>query len=172
MFIGPMVQLDWIMAILLTLRIGAVAITTVKQMFRQIWINPAQRDYPKIVWRFSENKPIADYLLKSVTFRVVSSYLAIYCILWLAGKEAYPLTSAALQSSIYIDNLIIKVFAVGESYELRKQLYRYSVAQVSNKEWASSYAPVLTNLAPELCNCSLLSFESIKDESLKILRLH
>lgn len=43
MLTGPKLQLD-VMAVLLNFQVGAVALTAyVKQMFRQIWIDPAQR---------------------------------------------------------------------------------------------------------------------------------
>lgn len=103
MLIGPKLQLD-VMAILLRFRIGAVAMTAdVKQMFRQILIDPAQRDYQRLVWRFSEDEQISDYVLKTVTFGVAPSpYLAIRCMLWLAqvGEKTHPLASADRKSVV------------------------------------------------------------------------
>lgn len=86
-----------VMTVLLLFRIGAVALTAdVKQMFRQIWLNPDQRDYQRIIWRFSEGDPLSHYLLKTVTFGVAPSpYLAICCLIQLAeeGENSYPLAS-------------------------------------------------------------------------------
>ncbi|XP_071648494.1 uncharacterized protein [Temnothorax longispinosus] len=78
---GPKLQPD-IVAVLLLFRANPVAITAdVKQMFRQIWINPEHRDYQRIVWRFLESDPILDYLLTTVIFgSTASPFLAIYCL--------------------------------------------------------------------------------------------
>src|SRR5580765_393430 len=102
---GPKLQQD-LMAILLRFCIGSVALTAdVKQMFRQIWIEPSQCDYQRIVWRFSEDDPISDYRLKTVTFGIAPSpYLAIRCLLQLAkdGRDSHPMASATLTSSLYV----------------------------------------------------------------------
>ncbi|XP_071632823.1 uncharacterized protein [Temnothorax longispinosus] len=101
---GPKLQQD-LLAILLRFRAEAIALTAdVKQMFRQIWINPEQCDYQRIVWRFSESDPILDYLLKTVTFGFTTSlFLAIYCLLQLAHqyREKYPLAFAAFLEALY-----------------------------------------------------------------------
>lgn len=93
---GPKLQQD-IMAILLGCHVELVALTAnVKQMFRQIWLNPAQCDYQRIVWRFSDSDPILHYILRTVTFGITSSpYLAICCLLHLATecRDEYPLLS-------------------------------------------------------------------------------
>lgn len=70
---GPKLQQD-LMAILLHFCVGSVDLTAdVKEMFRQIWLEPKQRDYQKIIWRFSEDDPISDYRLKTVTFGITPS---------------------------------------------------------------------------------------------------
>jgi len=59
--VGPKLQAD-VMDVLIKFRIGAVTLTAdVKQMFRQIWIHPSQRDYQRIVWHFSEDEPWQTY---------------------------------------------------------------------------------------------------------------
>lgn len=68
LFVRPKLQTD-VLALLIKFRIGAVALTAdVKQMFRQIWIHPTQRDYQRIVWHFSEEEPVADYRLRTVWY--------------------------------------------------------------------------------------------------------
>ncbi|XP_071579730.1 uncharacterized protein [Temnothorax nylanderi] len=136
-FSGPKLQQD-LLAILIRFRAEPVALTAdVKQMFRQVWINPEQCDYQRIVWRFSESDPILDYILKTVTFGLTCSpFLAIYCLLQLATlhREEYPLAFAALFEALYVDDVVVSVRTVEQARALRDQLYRFSEAPASNSE--------------------------------------
>lgn len=122
---GPKLQQN-IVSIQLRFRFGAVAVTAdVKQMFKQIWIEPSQRDYQRIVWRFVDTEPISDYRLNSVTFGVTPSpYLAIRCLMQLAeeGRYSHPLAARVLSSSLYVDDVVASVGSVEEARELRDQL--------------------------------------------------
>ncbi|XP_071571139.1 uncharacterized protein [Temnothorax nylanderi] len=159
---GPKLQSD-IVVILLRIRIGLVALTAdVKQMFLQILVKLGQCDYQRIVWRFSEDNPISDYLLLTVIFGLTCSpYLAIACLLKLAAEDkvSYPLAAAALEERVYVDDVVASVESEEKArFELRK--------------WASSHPSVLADLDPKLCSQSLLSFESPEDQFLKVLGLH
>lgn len=173
---GPKLHLD-VMAVLLRFRIGAVAITAdVKQMFRQVWLDSRQCDYQRVVWHFSERDRISDYRLKTVTFGVAPSpYLAIRCLLQLAteGETKYPLASAALKSSLYVDDVVASASSTSEARELRDQLQSLlGGAGFELRKWASSHSAVLAGLEPDLCNNSLLSFEPVEEPFLKVLGLH
>ncbi|XP_071576422.1 uncharacterized protein [Temnothorax nylanderi] len=172
---GPKLQPD-IVAVLLLFRAEPVAITAdVKQMFRQIWIHPKQRDYQRIVWRFSESEPILDYLLKTVTFGTKASpFLAIYCLLKLAhdNRSKYPLVYAALLESLYVDDVVVSVRTVEQAIALRDQLLElFRSAGFELRKWASSHPAALGGLDPEICSQKTLSFESADDQALKVLGL-
>ncbi|XP_071577903.1 uncharacterized protein [Temnothorax nylanderi] len=172
---GPKLQQD-LLAILIRFRAEPVALTAdVKQMFRQVWINPEQCDYQRIVWRFSESDPILDYILKTVTFgSTCSPFLAIYCLLQLATlhREEYPLAFAALFEALYVDDVVVSVRTVEQARALRDQLLSLlRSAGFELRKWASSHPAALDGLDPQLCNPSELSFESSEDQSLKVLGL-
>ncbi|XP_071571819.1 uncharacterized protein [Temnothorax nylanderi] len=172
---GPKLQQD-LLAILIRFRAEPVALTAdVKQMFHQVWINPEQCDYQRIVWRFSESDPILDYILKTVTFGLTCSpFLAIYCLLQLATlhREEYPLAFAALFEALYVDNIVVSVRTVEQACALRDQLLSLlRSAGFELRKWASSHPAALDGLDPQLCNPSELSFESSEDQSLKVLGL-
>lgn len=85
-------------------------------MFRQILIEPGQRDYQRIVWRFSEEEPVADYRLTTVTFGIAPSpYLAIRCLMQLAeeGQHSHPLASRVLRLSLYVDDIVASLLCKG-----------------------------------------------------------
>ncbi|XP_077282088.1 uncharacterized protein LOC143908338 [Temnothorax americanus] len=172
---GPKLQTD-IVVILLRFRVGRVALTAdVKQMFLRILVERGQCDYQRIVWRFSENDPILDYLMLTVTFGLTCSpFLAIACLLKLAteGKVSYPLAAAALEESVYVDDVVASAESEGEARELQRQLQALlKTAGFELRKWASSHPSVLADLDPELCSQSLLSFESSEDQFLKVLGL-
>ncbi|XP_077259080.1 uncharacterized protein LOC143895662 [Temnothorax americanus] len=172
---GPKLQTD-IVVILLRFRVGRVALTAdVKQMFLRILVERGQCDYQRIVWRFSENDPILDYLMLTVTFGLTCSpFLAIACLLKLAteGKVGYPLAAAVLEESVYVDDVVASAESEGEARELQRQLQALlKTAGFGLRKWASSHPSVLAGLDPELCSQSLLSFESLEDQFLKVLGL-
>ena len=172
---GPKLQ-DDIMAILIRFRVGKVALTAdVRQMFRQIWISPSQRDFQRIVWRFSEEEPVADYRLSTVTFGVAPSpYLAIRCLLELAeeGSRSHPLAAEALRQALYVDDIVASASTVDEARKLRDQLRSLlGGAGLELRKWASSHTSALEGLKTELCSDSMLTFDST-DEYHKILGLH
>ncbi|XP_071579232.1 uncharacterized protein [Temnothorax nylanderi] len=172
---GPRLQPD-IVTVLLLFRAEPVAITAdVKQMFRQIWINPEHRNYQRIVWRFSESDPILDYILKTVTFgNTASPFLAIYCLLKLAydNRDKYPLVYGALLESLYVDDVVASVRNVERAIALRDQLLElFQSAGFELRKWASSHPAALEGLDPGICSQKMLSFESTEDQALKVLGL-
>ena len=173
---GPKLQQD-IVSVLLRFRLGKVALTAdVKQMFRQIWIDKSQRDYQRVVWRFSEEEPIADYRLTTVTFGISPSpYLAIRCLLQLAEESTadYPLAARALQTALYVDDIVISVDSEEEARALRDQLdILLAQAGFPLRKWASSHSSVLDDIAVEARSASMLTFDSETDIFLKVLGLH
>ncbi len=75
---GPKLQKD-IATILLSFRIhNYVFMADIKQMSRQILLHPAQRDFQRILWRFSPEDPLREYILNTLVYGIKSSaYLAI-----------------------------------------------------------------------------------------------
>ena len=75
---GPKLQND-LVGILLNFRLHKFVFTCdIKQMFRNILVNPDDRIYQRLLWRFSPNDTILHYQINVVTFGVVCSpYLAI-----------------------------------------------------------------------------------------------
>ncbi|XP_071577995.1 uncharacterized protein [Temnothorax nylanderi] len=172
---GPKLQTD-IFVILLRFRIGRVALTAdVKQMFLRILVELGHCNYQRIVWRFSEDEPILDYLMLTVVFGLTCSpFLAIACLLKLAaeGKASYPLAAAILEESVYVDDVVASVDSEEEARELQQQLQALlGAAGFELRKWASSHPSILANLSPQLCSRSLLSFESPEEQFLKVLGL-
>ncbi|XP_030759066.1 uncharacterized protein LOC115884583 [Sitophilus oryzae] len=109
LFIGPKLQQD-IASILLTFRFHLyVFICDIKQMYRQILIQPQFQNFQRIIWRFSSDEPIQEYKLLTVTYGVSSApYLALRTLQELAnqGESHFPLAAKAIKKNIYIDDAI------------------------------------------------------------------
>lgn len=78
LFKGPKLQPD-ILKIFLQFRLHYyVLCADMKMMYRNIWVNPAQCDYQRIVYRFSPTEPIQDFRLLTVVYGLNSSpFLAL-----------------------------------------------------------------------------------------------
>ncbi|XP_032690610.1 uncharacterized protein LOC116853592 [Odontomachus brunneus] len=92
LMIGPTIQ-NSLIEIMIRFRMHKIALTgDIKKMYRQVIIDPQDRDYQRILWRYSLDEPIREYRLNTVTYGEPSpSYLAIKCICKLAeiGDHAY-----------------------------------------------------------------------------------
>ncbi|KAJ8978751.1 hypothetical protein NQ317_015661 [Molorchus minor] len=76
-------------------------------MYLQIQLQPAHRDYHRILWRFSPDEPLREYRLNTVTVGISSSpFLAIRTLRELANLESqtYPEASRLLLNDTYVDD--------------------------------------------------------------------
>ncbi|XP_045477890.1 uncharacterized protein LOC123683037 [Harmonia axyridis] len=109
LLIGPKLQKD-IFVILLNFRVHTFVFTAdIKQMYRQILIQPSHRDYQRILWRFSPSEPIGAYRLNTVTYGVApASFLALRTLSQLAEDEgaSFPNASKILLRDIYVDDIV------------------------------------------------------------------
>lgn len=67
------------------------------------------RNFQRILWRFSFDESIEEYRLNTVTYgQACALYLAVQCLRQLAteGMEHYPFAARALLSDTYIDDVI------------------------------------------------------------------
>ena len=85
LLVGPVLQ-DNLIYIVMRFRTYEVALTAdLQKMYRQVLVDIKNRDFQRIVWRFSPNEPIREYCLNTVTYgQACASYLAIHCLKQLA----------------------------------------------------------------------------------------
>ena len=71
--VGPVIQ-DRVFSILTRFRTFPIVITSdIAKMYRQVLINPAQRDLQRILWRTHESDPIQEFTLNTVTYGTASA---------------------------------------------------------------------------------------------------
>lgn len=152
---GPKLQAD-IATLLLRFRTYRFAFTAdIRQMYRQILVRPEDRDFQRILWRFSDQDSIQSYRLNTVTYGVSSApYLALRTLKQLAidqGKH-YPQARQVLLNSIYVDDLLAGGSSELEVLELKHQVRELLMAGgFELRKWATNYPRLLKNIPTEHC---------------------
>ncbi|XP_011859104.1 PREDICTED: uncharacterized protein LOC105556616 [Vollenhovia emeryi] len=125
LLVGSKLQ-DNIIDIVMRFRLPAIAVTAdLQKMYRQILIHPNDRDYQRILWRFSPSDPITEYKLNTVTYgQACAPFLAIRCVRQLAeeGANEFSEASRVLLNDLYVDDIITGVNCEDEAIQLISQL--------------------------------------------------
>ena len=120
---GPTIQ-PKLFEHLLRFRVHKYVLTAdIAQMYRQVLIDPRDRQYQKILWQ--RNGEIETYQLNTVTFGVSAApYLAIRTLLQLAKDEEhrYPRASVALTHDFYVDDWITGADSLDEILKTRDEM--------------------------------------------------
>lgn len=177
LFSGPKLQQN-LAVLLLRFRYYKIVFTAdIKQMYRQIWIHPNDRNYQRILWRFSPTEKVREFQLNTVTYGISSSpFLAIRTILQLA-KEAqlnFPDASKILTSDIYIDDIISGAGDVDKGLALQKELIQVlKGGGFELRKWASNHSSLISSLPSDFCQQEFRSFDDSTSNccSIKILGL-
>lgn len=107
--IGPNVQSD-LFSILLRFRKHAVVmIGDIAKMYRQVLIDPSQRNLQLIVWRDNPESELNHFQLNTVTYGTASAaFLATRCLkqISLDNSADYPVESKIISNDFYVDDLL------------------------------------------------------------------
>lgn len=112
--------------IILRFRLFKIALNAdIKQMYRQVLIDPAYRQLQLVLWRDTFNKPLKTYSLNTVTYGMkYASHSAVRALRQLAidSRNQYPNASSVTLSSFYMDDLVVSVDTEDEAFELQHEL--------------------------------------------------
>lgn len=144
--------------------------TDVRKMFRQFKMHPEDLNFQKILWRFSANDDIKEYVLLTVTYGMKSSpFLAIRCMIELANmsKERFPLAARATELERYMDDYFSGADTDDEVVRLYEEL-REMLAQFGLElgKWKTNSPKLL-----ERINCDFDNVE-LSDEYASVLGLN
>ncbi|GFV36226.1 integrase catalytic domain-containing protein [Trichonephila clavipes] len=81
----------------------------IKKMYRQILVDPNQRDLQRIMWKTSADAPVKTYKLATVTYRKVSApFLATRTLKALADEEKaeFPDAADVICNDSYMDDIL------------------------------------------------------------------
>ncbi|XP_050437636.1 uncharacterized protein LOC126843885 [Adelges cooleyi] len=176
MYTGPKLQPD-IQIVLLRSRLWQyLFMADIKQMYRQILVQPADRDYLRIFWRFYPNSTIEEYRLCTVTYGTSAApYQALRTIRELAnvdGKQ-YPLAAAVLLNDTFVDDILTGANSTEDALECQSQLIKLcALAKFELRKWISNNDQVLQAVADDDRAMSpFILFNTGEQHELKVLGL-
>ncbi|XP_011252903.1 uncharacterized protein LOC105249275 [Camponotus floridanus] len=153
--IDPKLQME-ITSILLRWRQHKYVYTAdIAKMYRQILIDPRDRDYQRIVWYNGDNSAIQDYQLLTITYDTASApFLALRVLKQLVKDEgvAFPLAIPILQDNIYMDDVLFGADDILLLHQSREQLCALlSCGGFHLHKWVSNSSTLLSDI-PEECH--------------------
>jgi len=143
---------DNIINIILRFRLHAIAITAdLKKMYRQILVDDKDRDYQRILWRFSATEPVEMFRLNTVTYGLACApFLAIRCVKYLASNADRKLSRASrvLASDLYVDDILTGVDSKDNAITLIAQLKALlSSGGFEPHKWRSNCIEIISSAA-------------------------
>ncbi|XP_075157895.1 uncharacterized protein LOC142231162 [Haematobia irritans] len=161
---GPVLQNDLTILILRWRFYRFVLNGDIQQMYRQILVDSSDTPFQRILFRKSQDDPIQDFELKTVTFGLnCAPYLAIRTMIQLANdvQDKYPLASHILKSCMYVDDALIGAHSIPIAIATRDQLIQaLNSAGFSIRKWISNRKAILHGLPEDrLLYSDFLEFE-------------
>jgi len=153
MYTGPKLQPD-IKLVLLRARLWKyLFMADIKQMYRQILVRPADRDYLRILWRFSSTTPIDEYRLCTVTYGTSAApFQALRTVRELAKVDGvkWPIAAAVLLTDTFVDDILTGANSTEAALECQSQLIKLcAMAQFQLRKWASNNNQLLETVPEE-----------------------
>jgi hypothetical protein len=151
MMIGPKIQ-DDLFSILIRFRTHIYVLSAdIEKMYRQIWIEPKQRQLLQIVWRENPEEELRTYQLNTVTYGTACApYLAIKTLQKLADDESleFPEAAEVIMKDFYVDDLLTGTDSLEEGMKLQRDIIEVLRRGGFNlRKWNSNNDELLENLA-------------------------
>lgn len=154
MHAGPKLQND-ILSVLVRFRFKSIAVVgDIKEMFSQIVVNPADRNYHRILWRNLDSKqPIQTYEAVRLPFGDrASPFLAQFVVKGHAENNSrlFPVGSLTCLQDMYVDDVITGASSVEAAIETRREVSKLlSSAGFIVRKWCSNNAEVMQDVPLE-----------------------
>lgn len=169
LLVGPTLQED-LFSILIRFRCHKFVLTAdIEKMYRQIWVDPKQRDLLRILWREHESQHLRIYKLKTVTYGTACApYLAVKTLQTLAQREksAYPKAARVTMRDFYVDDLLTGADSLEAAKSLRDQLIQMlNTGGFNLRQWNSNSNHLLDDLSSKMTENKLQPFPSDSNHS-------
>lgn len=156
--IGPTIQSD-LFTIIIRFRQHNIVLTgDITKMYRQINIDPAQRDLQRIVWRDSPEAQLGHFRLNTVSYGTASaSFLSTRCINQLAIEQldSFPHEAKTIMTDFYVDDLLTGSHDIDSMITIRKNITDIlNSAGFELRKFASNDPRVLEDLSNKHENIS------------------
>ena len=152
LMVGPKLQ-DDLFSILIRFRFFKVALSAdVAKMYRQVGLDPRDRDFMRLLWRFSEDEPVQTFRLTRVIYGVASSsYHSIRCLREAAQLDGVPIAAKeAILRDFYVDDILTGASSIEEAEQLLNDLIQtLERVQFGLKKWTSNVPSLVLALPAE-----------------------
>ncbi|GAB1865895.1 Gag-pol protein [Camponotus japonicus] len=132
-------------------------------MYRQILVDPRDRDFQRIVWYDKEFAIIQDYQLATVTYGTAAApFLALRVLKQLVEDEgnAFPLAAPILNNNIYVDDVLFGDDDIPLLRQTREQLCGLLArGKFHLHKWASNNAALLADVSDSQSGNQTLTLE-------------
>lgn len=109
LMVGPHTQQEHLPILLRFITLPVVVCADIEKKFRQVFINPMDRNFMRIIWRKSSQDSIQHYRLTTVTcgtaFSPCQSTRALHELAF-DEKIEFPFSSAAVLKDFYVNELL------------------------------------------------------------------
>lgn len=171
--IGPTIQNDLFSILLRFRQHSYVLIADLAKMYRQILVEPEQRNLQRIVWRNSPEEEVTHFQLNTVTYGTSSaSFLSTRCLQQVAydNLNSYPTESQVILSDFYVDDLLTGTSTPDSLINLRKSICQIlSQYGFELRKFQSNNPEVLQDLAKEFHNNDNSHYVISSDTGIKTL---
>lgn len=161
-FVGPVLQ-DDLFSILLRFRKHTFVVSAdIAKMYRQVLVEPAQRNLQKILWRSNPNDTLKTYKLNTVTYGQASaSYLAIRCLFELASQcdESNSEIASIIRHDFYVDDLLTGADSLVRAQYICRETSRVLKSGCFQlRKWYSNNLGILKTIDKSDISCEILEF--------------
>lgn len=148
-----------------------ILVADIAKMYRQINIDPSQRNLQCILWREHPSETVGHYALNTLTYGTASaSYLATRCLkqVSLDTQNTYPIESKTIPNDFYIDDLLTGSNSEQEMIKIRKNLVNILQSYgFKLRKFCSNKPNVLRDLAQNELNVK--NYIITDDQTTKVL---
>ena len=152
LMVGPKLQHD-LSSIVIRFRFFKVALSAdVAKMYRQVGLDPRDRDFMRLLWRFSEDEPVQTFCLMCVIYGVASSsYHSIRCLREAAQFDGVPKAAKeAILRDFYVDDILTEASSIKEAEQVLNDLIQsLQRVQFDLKKWTSNVPSLVLALPAE-----------------------
>lgn len=121
----------------------------IKIMYRQVWIDKADRDYQRILWRDDPNGAIKKYRLGTVTYGTVSaSFLSVACLQkTMDVNDVRPKIAQIIINDFCVDDCLTGASTLPETLNLHDDLIKcLSTNGFELSKWTANHADLLQHI--------------------------
>lgn len=172
-YVGATIQ-EELFQILLRFRKYAYVISAdIEKMYRQVLVNPEQRNLQQILWRDNPEQELKTYALNTLTYGTTSApFLAIRCLQQLASdiEDINPAIAEIIKKDFYVDDLLTGADTIGDAMAICEQMNAVLQSGCFHlRKWLSNEPVALQSVESRDNSTNVLEFDA--DSKSKMLGL-